>query len=69
MDNDIKNSSNKLAYEDMKYLYEGAYQAAMNALFKANFDKHGWSYDQFIELYHQEEEIIDFMIDPNATLH
>ncbi len=59
----------KISYEDMKYLYETAYQAAMNTLFKNNLDKHGWKYDDFMLQYSTEEEVIDFMIDPNATLH
>ena len=69
MSDDIKNENGKAAYEDMKYLYESAYQAAMNALFRNNFSFHGWKYDEFIEQYNQEEELIDFVIDPNATIH
>ena len=61
--------SEKLNYDDMKFLYETAYQAAMNSLFRDNLDKHGWKYDEFMEAYGSEEEVIDFMIDPNATLH
>lgn len=60
---------NKISYEEMKILYETAYQVAMNTLFRNNFDKHSWKYDDFLELYNNEEEVIDFMIDPNATLH
>jgi hypothetical protein len=41
----------------------------MNTLFRNNLDKHGWLYDEFMEEYGKEEEVIDFMIDPNATLH
>ena len=66
MDN---NNNAKVSYEDMKYLYEVAYMSAMNALFKDNLDKHGWRYDDFMEQYSTEEEMIDFMIDPNATIH
>ena len=61
--------SDKLSYDDMKYLYEAAYQSAMNALFRDHLDKHGWKYDEFIEAYGVEEELIDFVIDPNATIH
>ena len=61
--------SDKISYTDMKFLYEAAYQAAMNTLFKANLDKHGWKYDDFMVEYSGEEEVIDFVIDPNATLH
>ena len=68
MSNDI--FSKKLVdYVQMKELYELAYQSAMNTLFKANFEKHGWRYDDFMEEYGKEEELIDFMIDPHATLH
>jgi hypothetical protein len=64
------NESKKfIEYQHMKELYEGAYQSAMNTLFKANFEKHGWRYDDFMEEYSKEEELIDFMIDPHATLH
>ena len=58
-----------LEYPHMKELYEAAYQAAMNTLFRNNFDKHGWKYDDFMAEYSAEEDLIDFMIDPNATLH
>ena len=61
--------SDKICYQDMKYIYEAAYQTAMNALFRAAFDKHGWKYDEFMDEYSKEEELIDFAIDPNATLH
>jgi hypothetical protein len=61
--------SDKISYDDMKYLYEAAYQAAMNTLFRNNFEKHGWKYDDFMEAYSAEEEFIDFVIDPNATIH
>lgn len=68
MDNDTY-SKKLIEYQHMKELYETAYQAAMNTLFKTNFEKHGWRYDDFMEEYNKEEEFIDFMIDPNATLH
>ena len=61
--------SDKISYDDMKHLYEAAYQAAMNAVFKNNFDQHGWRYDDFMEKYSTEEELIDFVIDPHATIH
>lgn len=61
--------SDKISYEDIKFLYETAYQSAMNTLFRANLDKHGWRYDEFMEEYSKEEELIDFVIDPHATIH
>lgn len=61
--------SDRISYEDMKQLYEAAYQAAMNTLFKVHLDKHGWKYDDFMVEYSGEEEVIDFVIDPNATIH
>jgi hypothetical protein len=61
--------SDKISYDDMKYLYEAAYMAAMNTLFKMNLEKHGWKYDEFMEEYSKEEEVIDFVIDPHATIH
>lgn len=69
MDNDLKGKDGKISYEDMKYIYEAAYMSAMNVLFQTNFDKHGWKYDEFMELYSTEEEMIDFIIDPHATIH
>ena len=60
---------NKINYEEMKMLYEAAFQLTMNTLFRTNFDKHGWKYDEFMEAYGSEEEVIDFVIDPNATIH
>lgn len=71
LEDSMSNNDSKkiLEYAHIKDLYEAAYQAAMNTLFQANFDKHGWKYDEFMEEYNHEEEVIDFMIDPNATLH
>jgi hypothetical protein len=66
---DQSNSKKLIEYAQMKEFYELAYQSAMNALFKTNFEKHGWRYDDFMLEYSAEEEVIDFMIDPNATLH
>jgi hypothetical protein len=65
----MENDNSKLPYEEMKVLYELAYMSAMNTLFKANFDKHNWRYDDFMEQYSAEEDLIDFAIDPHATLH
>lgn len=65
----MDNNNSKITYDEMKFLYESAYQAAMNALFKQHFEKHGWRYDDFMEEYSKEEELIDFMIDPHATIH
>jgi hypothetical protein len=61
--------SDKISYEDIKFFYETAYQSAMNSLFRNHFEKHGWRYDDFMEEYSKEEELIDFVIDPNATIH
>lgn len=72
MDNENDNNEiniGKISYLEMKQIYELAYMAAMNTLFKVNLQKHGWLYDEFMEEYAKEEEVIDFMIDPNATLH
>lgn len=39
----------KFTFDQMDFMYEVAFEAMLKALFEQNYEKHGWTYEEFCD--------------------